>query len=104
MDYCFDIDGVICDLTPPSDFQNAKPNKTIIDAINNLYNKNNKIHLYTSRYSSYRDITIEWLSDNNVLYDTITFDKPRADIYVDDRCIQPIVFIDRYNRRKIIND
>ena len=45
----FDIDGVICN-TLGSDYKNSKPNKEAIEKINNLYDKGNKIIIFTARF------------------------------------------------------
>ena len=50
----FDIDGVICH-TLGSDYKNSKPNKEAIEKINNLYDKGNKIIIFTARFMGRTD-------------------------------------------------
>ena len=38
--FCFDIDGVICK-TKKKDYLKSKPNRRVIEIINQLYKKNN---------------------------------------------------------------
>ena len=47
--YCFDIDGVIC-RTYKNYYKKSKPILSSIDKINELYLKENRIILFTSRF------------------------------------------------------
>lgn len=92
-----DLDDTICS-TRNRDFKNSIPNKQVIDKINKLYDKGWKIIIFTARGGKscktleekelkYRQITEEWLKNNNVKYNTLMFGKPNADYYVDDKNI-----------------
>ena len=47
--FAIDIDGVIC-ATTNSDYNASKPNFKVIKKINDLYEKGNKIIIFTARY------------------------------------------------------
>lgn len=93
--FVIDIDDTIC-FTSNRDFENSIPNKSVINKINELYNKGWKIILYTARGGKscktlkekelkYRDVTERWLKENNVQYSELVFGKMNADYYVDDK-------------------
>ena len=101
-----DIDDTIC-FTENRDFDNSKPIQSVIDKINELYDKGWKIILLTARGAKscktleekelkYRDITEKWLKKNNVKYHCLMFGKPNADYYVDDKNLS----IEEFVRRK----
>ena len=102
--YCIDLDDTIC--FPNHQYKDsikkyleAKPNKPIIDKINNLYKEDNKIIIFTARrmlthkgnldkiISDVGEITKEWLSSNDVNYHELRFGKPYADYYLDDKAV-----------------
>ena len=56
MKYCFDIDGTICTNTN-GDYENATPIENRINLINDLYEKENEIILFTARGST---TNIDW--------------------------------------------
>lgn len=95
--YCFDIDGVICN-TKKSNYKSSKPNKKMINLVNELYKKN-KIHLHTARYMGRtndnvvlakklaKKLTINQLNKWGVKYHKIFFSKPSYDFVIDDKSI-----------------
>jgi len=90
MVYVVDIDGILCDAPPTHSveaFRSRVPNKENIALVNALYNAGHKIILFTSRRSSDKGVvkvTKEWLASWGVKYHELKFDKPQADLYVDD--------------------
>ena len=95
--FVIDVDDTIC-YTYYRDFKNSEPNTKVINKINELYDKGWKIILFTARGDKscntleekelkYREITEEWLKNNNVKYHKLMFGKPNADYYVDDKNI-----------------
>ena len=87
------------------DFKNAKPNKLLINKINKLHKAGWQIDIFTARGSiscetradaeaKYGEEIRQWLFENQVDYDTLSFDKPLAAYYVDDKGISPEDFID----------
>jgi dTDP-glucose 4,6-dehydratase len=89
MIYCFDIDGTICD--SKDGYHKAKPYPEIIDFINELYYKGHTIKIYTARGKAtnmnWELFTLEQLFRWGVNYHEITFNKPAADIYIDDKAV-----------------
>ena len=89
--YCFDIDGTICSINE-DDYSKAKPNNEIIDRINELYSKGNKIIFNTARGfvtgKDWEKITINQLSEWGLKYHEIYFNKPAADYYIDDKALE----------------
>ena len=90
MVYCFDIDGTLCTNTE-GNYNEAEPLPAVISRINLLYEKGNKIILYTARGSTtgidWRDLTELQLKEWNVKYHELHFGKPSADIYIDDKVL-----------------
>ena len=93
--YCIDIDGTIC--TEFCQYEDAKPVKSVIKKINNLYNNGNRIVLFTSRgYSSgYNWIPLlkEQMEEWGVLYHDIIQGKPFADYYIDNKAINVLDWV-----------
>jgi hypothetical protein len=96
--YCFDIDGTICSQTENQEYHNAVPDFKMIDEINRLKSEGHIIKFYTARGmgsgKSFADLTLFQLHEWGVNYDSVTFGKPSADIYVDDKALQPQEFLD----------
>ena len=76
------------------------PNKKLIEILNKLYYNHYIIKIYTSRghYSAssredadkkYRERIEKWLSDNGVKYHELSFQKPLAIYYIDDKALRP---------------
>ncbi len=93
----FDVDETICKAIN-RDYANAIPKIDVIKKINYLHDElGYEIELYTSRgmvscngeiekiKEKNEKILVEWLNKNDVHYDTLTFGKPIADFYVDDK-------------------
>ncbi|MDT8406274.1 MAG: hypothetical protein RQ715_03385 [Methylococcales bacterium] len=89
--FCFDIDGVIATLVPGNDYHQAKPHRDIIDAINRLYDAGHRIVLHTARGVmtglDWSDVTTDQMAKWGVRYHQLSFGKPAADFYIDDRAI-----------------
>ena len=89
MIYCFDIDGTICDSS--EGYAKSKPNAKVIDQINDLYHAGHTIKIYTARGKAsgvdWQLHTLEQLWNWGVCYHEISFDKPSADVYVDDKAV-----------------
>ncbi len=87
--YCFDIDGIIATLTPDNNYILAEPLISNINKINKLYEAGNKIILFTARGTvtkiDWKNVTMKQLIDWGVKYHELTFGKPAADFYIDDR-------------------
>jgi 7-cyano-7-deazaguanine synthase len=83
-----DIDGVLCQNGNYTDYALAVPIVENINHINTLYEQGNHIVLYTSRLAKYdRHVTYQWLNAHDVKYNNIMYDKPTADLYIDDKAV-----------------
>lgn len=98
----FDFDNTIAihSNSDTSDITKCKPNLKLIDIINKLYDNGFYIKILTARGHlscksrkeaeiKYRPIIEKWLSDNNVCYNELSFDKDLALFYVDDLSLLP---------------
>ncbi|MBO4480242.1 MAG: acylneuraminate cytidylyltransferase family protein [Alphaproteobacteria bacterium] len=93
--FCFDIDGVLglfADIKDMAgDYANNVPNIEMIEICNKLYDAGNKIVLHTARGSGsgidWSDKTKAQLARWGVRYHALTFGKPAADFYIDDKML-----------------
>ena len=96
MNYCFDLDGTICD-TPSKDskplYQESNPIPFMVEQVNRLFDEGNKIIIMTARGrgsgKNWTDWTIKQLDMWGVKYHELEpmFHKPTADLFVDDKGI-----------------
>ena len=90
MIYSFDIDGVICD-DLRGDYSKSNPRLDIIKKINQLYDQKNTIIIFTGRGSKtgidWKEFTQKQLKSWGLKYHKIFFNKPVADIFIDDKAI-----------------
>jgi len=88
--YSFDIDGVICD-DLRGDYSKSNPRLDIIKKINQLYDQKNTIIIFTGRGSKtgidWKEFTQKQLKSWGLKYHKIFFNKPVADIFIDDKAI-----------------
>jgi len=97
---------IVCDIdntlsfTTNRDWKNAKPNLKLIEKLNGLYEHGWAVILLTARGSiscnsrieadsKYRQIIEEWLFKHSVKYSKLSFEKPLAAYYIDDKGIKP---------------
>ena len=96
--FVFDIDGVITEPSHGTDYKSAKPNRKMIQVINQLYAKGHEIILFNARgYVTgidWREVTEKQLSDWGLSYHELHFGKPNADYYVDDRMLDMNVLLE----------
>ena len=88
MNYCFDLDGTICD-TPSKDskplYHEANPIPFMVEQVNRLFDEGNKIIIMTARGrgsgKNWTDWTIKQLDMWGVKYHELEpmFHKPTAD-------------------------
>ena len=98
MNYCFDLDGTICD-TPlrPDDnkpgYLESTPIPFMVDQVNRLFDDGHKIIIMTARGRGsgidWTQLTIEQLDRWGVKYHELEpmFHKPTADLFIDDKGI-----------------
>ena len=88
MIYCFDIDGTLCS-KDNEDYNYALPYKNRIEEVNKLYEKGEKIILFTARWAAtgidWKELTKKQLKDWNVKHHELIFGKPHADVFIDDK-------------------
>ena len=96
MNYCFDLDGTICD-TPlrPTDkkpgYLEAVPFPYMVEQVNKLFDEGHKIIIMTARGRGsgidWTELTTEQLDRWGVKYHELEpmFHKPTADLFIDDK-------------------
>tara|TARA_Y100000593_G_C4318040_1_gene342032 strand:- start:1946 stop:2650 length:705 start_codon:yes stop_codon:yes gene_type:complete len=102
MIYCFDIDGTICSLTHNSNYHKATPFTDVINEINYLYERGNRIIMMTARGSvskiDHTELTKRQLGEWGVKYhELIMHKKPNADLYIDDKGVN----INDWRKKKV---
>jgi capsule biosynthesis phosphatase len=101
---CFDLDNtLVTNPTIPNDYSTVKPIVKNIQLLNYLKNDGHEIIIYTARRMTthkgnigkvIKDIalvTINTLEKLDIHYDELIFGKPIADIYIDDKAINPYI-------------
>jgi len=95
---CFDLDGVICNNTW-GEYEKAIPNKEVIKKINDLFERDYKIIIFTSRYMGrynsnvkkvYEigyDFTKKQIEKWGLKYHQLILGKPSYDLIIDDKSI-----------------
>lgn len=87
------------------DFDNAVPNMDLIKKLNGLYDQGWQIDIFTARGSiscktreearqKYEASMKVWLEKYGVKYNMLSFDKPLAAYYIDDKGIMPEDFLE----------
>jgi CMP-N-acetylneuraminic acid synthetase len=88
---CCDIDGIIAEKTINNDYSTARPLCDNIALINAAYYMGHEIILFTARGSltniDWRKETEKQMRAWGVRYSVLKFEKPTADIYIDDRFV-----------------
>jgi len=85
-------------------FKDATPNKKLIEKTNALFYQGWQIDIFTARGSiscssreearlKYESEIVSWLDKHGVKYNILSFDKPLAVYYIDDKSITPDDFI-----------
>ena len=99
-----DFDDTLA-FTKNRDWANASPNKPLIEKCNALFDAGWQIDIYTARGSLscktraeantvYRQQITDWLKEHNVKYDILSFNKPFASYYIDDKGMTPELFLE----------
>lgn len=97
MRLCIDLDGVIADFKKENEtYADVKPIPGAVEKLKELKQNGHYIIINTGRHmktcegnqgkvlARVGQITLDWLSKNEVPYDEIYFGKPIADVYIDD--------------------
>ena len=101
---CFDLDNTLVTYpTVVGDYSTVKPIKKNITLLKSLKKDGHEIIIYTARRMKTHNgnvgkvikdiagVTIDTLEKFNIDYDELIFGKPIADIYIDDRAINPYI-------------
>ena len=101
---CFDLDNTLVSYpTIAGDYSTVKPIAHNISLLKKLRDDGHEIIIYTARrmkthggnvgkvIKDIAGITIDTLERFNIEYDELIFGKPIADIYIDDRAINPFI-------------
>jgi len=86
-----DLDGLLtnepdCD---PTVYARATPNEAQIAKLRAWRQGGGHVVIHTARWPQDRNLTMRWLAQHNVPFDELVMGKPRGDIYVDDRNVDP---------------
>jgi capsule biosynthesis phosphatase len=101
---CFDLDNtLVTNPTIANDYSTVKPIVKNIQLLNYLKNDGHEIIIYTARrmtthkgnigkvIKDIASVTINTLEKLDIQYDELIFGKPIADIYIDDKAINPYI-------------
>jgi len=101
---CFDLDNtLVTNPVVPDDYTTVKPIDKNIRLLNYLKDNGNEIIIYTARRMVTHNgnigkviknialSTINSLEEFNIRYDELIFGKPIADIYIDDKAMNPYI-------------
>ena len=96
---CIDIDGTIAPYPDEANaYSTVKPFPGAKDTINSLKNLGIKIIIFTSRNNEWKGITEYWLKEEGISYDELIMDKPKAQLYIDDRGFRFIAWSEVINK------
>ena len=96
--FCFDIDGTICTNTY-GEYDKAIPYKKRIEKINSLFKNGHTVNYLTARgmgscngdaeaaNKKYYEYTFRQLVKWGCKFNNLYLGKPKADLYIDDKCI-----------------
>jgi hypothetical protein len=100
MRFVFDLDETICTNYGTSDYTKSKPSYIMVGIINKLYEKGHYIEIRTARGKSsgkdWRKLTKKQLKDWEIKFHKLSFNKPSADFYIDDKALTPRMFLDKF--------
>lgn len=101
MRICIDLDGTICELRKNGEtYADVKPKPGVREFLKKLHANGHVIIIHTARnmqtqghnvgrvLKNIGKTTLDWLEENDIVYDEIFFGKPNADITIDDRCLR----------------
>jgi len=99
---CFDLDNtLVTNPTVPNDYSTVKPIPKMIQLLHFLKQNGHEIIIHTARRMKTHNnnvgkvikdialVTIQTLEKYNIDYDELIFGKPIADIYIDDKALNP---------------
>lgn len=88
-----DVDGTLCETVKDADYSKAQPIGSMVDHVNDLYDKGHEIVIYTARGSTtgidWRQVTEDQLRTWGVKYHRLRLDKPYYDLMICDKTVNP---------------
>lgn len=109
-----DFDGVLCENAYP---EIGKTNSEVISILKNLKRKGARLILWTCRCEEKLDQAVEWCKKRGLVFDTINENLPEtilsygtesrkvhADIYIDDKAMNPDYFINTMKQYENLTD
>lgn len=95
MIYCFDLDDTLC-RTQGTDYAASAPIDERISHVNDLYESGHTIKIHTARGAKtgidWRQVTESQLLNWGLKYHELSFGKPFADIYIDDKGVSDRIY------------
>ena len=90
--WCIDLDGTICpDMN--GQYEKTRPYLNVVVSINRLYDKGDKIIIFTARGTTtekdWGEFTYKQLKSWGVKFHELQMGKPEADFFVDDKAFNP---------------
>lgn len=89
--FCFDVDGGIAEIQKDNDYIKCGPLRENVQLINRLFDAGHEIILFTARGTmtgiDWRKTTERQMKDWGVQYHQLSFGKPAADFYIDDKAV-----------------
>lgn len=102
MTICFDLDNTLVTYPRiPGDYRTVAPIPKMVDLVRQLKEEGHTIIIHTARRMATHnnnvdavirdvgDLTVKTLTDLDIPYDSLQFGKPLADMYIDDRAVNP---------------
>ena len=83
-----DLDDTLC-IDNFQGYETREPNQPMVDMVKRAYKLGHEITICTARKPEHETVTIAWLAGHGIKYNTLVMGKPKADLYIDDRAIQP---------------
>ncbi len=101
MIYYIDIDDTICTLEQPMDYSSAEPIQKAIDKVNKLYEEGHTIIMWTARGTvsgfDWRQLTENQFRTWGLKYHELKFGKPAYDIFIDDKNMNSVDWLNEKN-------
>lgn len=84
---CVDLDGTLCEGTFWKGMEHPPVNKKVQELVWDLDDRGGCIIIWTARPLILLSKTYKWLGSQNLHYPIALRNKPPADLYIDDKCI-----------------
>jgi uncharacterized HAD superfamily protein len=88
MKIVIDLDGTICTEVKQFSRSLATPITGASQSLKSLKADGHIIIIYSARTWAEYEMTVEWLTLNDIPYDQLILGKPQGDFWVDDRAIE----------------